>query len=101
MASISLRSYNREIEGMIDHGQIDEAIAHCMHILQFVPKHIGTYRLLGKAFLECKRYSEAADIFQRVLSSVPDDFVANIGMSIIREDEKKSRWRDMAHGTRL
>jgi len=88
MASISLRSYNREIEGMIDHGQIDEAIAHCMHILQFVPKHIGTYRLLGKAFLECKRYSEAADIFQRVLSSVPDDFVANIGMSIIREDEK-------------
>jgi comEA protein len=88
MASITLRSYNREIEGMIDHGQTDEAIAHCMHILQFVPKHIGTYRLLGKAFLESRRYSEATDIFQRVLSSVPDDFVANIGMSIIREDEK-------------
>jgi Tfp pilus assembly protein PilF len=88
MASITLRSYNREIEGMIDHGQTDEAIAHSMHILQFVPKHIGTYRLLGKAFLETRRYSEAADIFQRVLSSVPDDFVANIGMSIIREDEK-------------
>ena len=88
MASITLRSYNREIEGMIDHGQTDEAIAHCMHILQFVPKHIGTYRLLGKAFLESRRYSEATDIFQRVLSSIPDDFVANIGMSIIREDEK-------------
>jgi tetratricopeptide (TPR) repeat protein len=26
-------------------------------------------------------------LFQRVLSSVPDDFVAHIGMSIIREDE--------------
>jgi len=88
MASITLRAYNREIEGLIDHGQTDEAIAHCMHILQFVPKHIGTYRLLGKAFLESRHYSDAADIFQRVLSSVPDDFVANIGMSIIREDEK-------------
>lgn len=88
MASITLRAYNREIEGLIDHGQVDEAIAHCMHILQFVPKHIGTYRLLGKAFLESRKYSEAADIFQRVLASSPDDFVANIGMSIIREDEK-------------
>lgn len=88
MASISLRTYNHEIESLIDHGQAEEAIAHCRHILEFVPKHIGTYRLLGKAFLETRRYSDAADIFQRVLSSVPDDFVANIGMSIIREDEK-------------
>ena len=88
MASISLRTYNHEIESMIDHGQAEEAIAHCMHILEFVPKHIGTYRLLGKAFLETRRYGDASDIFQRVLSSVPEDFVANIGMSIIREDEK-------------
>lgn len=87
MAIISLRAYNREIEGLIDNGQLDEAVAHCRHILATFPKHIATYRLLGKAHLEQQRISDATDIFQRVLSAIPDDFIANVGMSIIREDE--------------
>jgi tetratricopeptide (TPR) repeat protein len=87
MAQISLRGYNREIESLIDRGQIDEAIAHCKHILKNFPKHIGTYRLLGKCYLETQRYIEAADILQRVLTVFPDDFISQIGMSIIREDE--------------
>jgi len=48
---------------------------------------VDVYRLLGKAYLESQQYGEAGDIFQRVLSSVPDDFIANVGMSLIREDE--------------
>jgi competence ComEA-like helix-hairpin-helix protein len=87
MARISLRAYNREIENLIERSQIDQAIAHCRHILKTFPKHIDTYRLLGKAFLESQRYGDAADIFQRVLSSMPEDFVSHVGMSIIREDE--------------
>ena len=87
MAIIPLRAYNREIEGMIDSGQLDEAVAHCRHILATFPKHIASYRLLGKAHLEQQRISDATDIFQRVLSAIPDDFIANVGMSIIREDE--------------
>jgi cytochrome c-type biogenesis protein CcmH/NrfG len=63
MAVISLRSYNHEIEEMIDNGQLDEAVAHCRHILTTFPKHIGTYRLLGKAHLEQQRISDATDIF--------------------------------------
>ena len=42
---------------------------------------------MGKAYLEGQRYGDAADILQRVLSAVPDDFISHIGMSIIREDE--------------
>jgi len=87
MAIIPLRAYNREIEGMIDNAQLDEAVAHCRHILATFPKYIASYRLLGKAHLEQQRISDATDIFQRVLSSLPDDFIANVGMSIIREDE--------------
>lgn len=87
MAKISLRAYLREIDHLIDSAGIDEAIAHCRYILQIYPKEVATYRLLGKAYLEKKRYADAADILQRVLSSVPDDFVSHIGMSIIREDE--------------
>lgn len=87
MAKIALRLYNREIENLIERGQTEEAIAHCKYILQTYPKHIETYRLLGKAFLESQRYGEAADVFQRILASVPDDFVAHVGMSIVRENE--------------
>ncbi len=95
MAQIGLREYDREIESMIDRGQIDEAIAHCKNILKEFPKHIETYRLLGKCYLESQRYVEAADILQRVLSVYPDDFISHIGMSIICEDEnnlEKAIW---------
>lgn len=87
MTNISLRSYIREIDSMIEQERLEEAIAHCRHILSKYPKHIDTYRLLGKAYLERNQNSNAADIFQRVLSAVPDDFVSHIGMSLIREEE--------------
>src|SRR5512146_1248649 len=88
MAKISLRMYNREIEGLIEQGQrLDEAIAHCRHILKTYPKHLETYRLLGKAYLEARHYDESVDIFQRVLVVAPDDFVSHVGMSIIADDK--------------
>jgi tetratricopeptide (TPR) repeat protein len=89
MAKVSLRIYNREIESLIDQGHLDEAIAHCHHILQTFPKHLETYRLLGKTYLEAKHHGEAVDIFSRVLMAVPDDFVSHVGMSIVRDDEGK------------
>jgi tetratricopeptide (TPR) repeat protein len=89
MAKVSLRAYNREIETMIDRGQFDEAIAHCRHILKTYPKHLETYRLLGKAYLESRKYADAVDIFSRILATVPNDFVAQVGMSIIRDEENK------------
>jgi tetratricopeptide (TPR) repeat protein len=87
MTTISLRAYNREIDSYIDQSRLDEAIAHCRHILSKFPKHIATYRILGKAYLENNQNSNAADIFQRVLSAVPDDFISHVGMSVIREEE--------------
>ena len=87
MADISLRTYIEEIDGLIDRKQMDEAVAHCRHILALYPKHLDAYRMLGKALLEKGRHGDAADIFQRVLSVAPDDFIAHVGMSIVREDE--------------
>ena len=85
MAKLFLRKYIRELESQIDHSQLDEAIAHCRHILRKYPKHLDTYRMLGKAYLEARRYNEATDIFHRLLMAVPDDFVAHVGMSIIND----------------
>ena len=87
MAKVSLRIYNREIENLVENSQLDEAIAHCRHILNAFPKYLETYRLLGKAYLEAKRYREATDIFERLLMAVPDDFVAHVGMSIIHDEQ--------------
>ncbi len=87
MPETSLRAYGREIDELIERERLEEAIAHCRYILQTYPKHLETYRHLGKAYLEAKRYGDAADIFQRVLSAVPDDFVSHVGMAIVREDE--------------
>ena len=87
MSALSLRAYNSEIESLIEQNRLDEAIGHCRHILSKFPKHIATYRLLGKAYLENGQNSNASDIFQRVLSAVPDDFIAHVGMSVIREEE--------------
>jgi tetratricopeptide (TPR) repeat protein len=86
LAKISLRDYLNGIEELIDNGRIEEALAHCRHILAVFPKNIATYQMMGKAYLESHQHAEASDIFQRVLSSSPDNFVSHIGMSIIRED---------------
>ena len=86
MAKISLRIYKKEIENLIDRGQLEEAIAHCKYILTLYPKYVDAYRLLAKAFLESQKYSDAGDIFQRVLSVVPDDFISQIGTSVVKED---------------
>ncbi|HIE24713.1 MAG TPA: tetratricopeptide repeat protein, partial [Anaerolineales bacterium] len=90
MAKVSLRSYNKEIGILIDQGQFDEAISHCHHILKTFPKYLESYRLLGKAYLEAKRFNDAGDIFSRVLTSVPNDFVSHIGMSMIADEKNKA-----------
>jgi tetratricopeptide (TPR) repeat protein len=87
MPRISLRAYEKQIEDLIEQNRLQEAIDHCRNILMSYPKCISTYRILGKAFLEGKQYNEAADIFKRVLAVFPDDFIAHVGMSIIRESE--------------
>ena len=87
MPDIALRTYLEEIDGMIDGSRVEEAIAHLKHILGIYPKNLEAYRLLAKGLLEKNKHLDAADVFQRVLSSVPDDFIAHVGMAVVREDE--------------
>ena len=85
MPTINLRAYNRQIDGLIESGKNDEAILHCHNILKSFPRHIDTYRLLGKAFLELKQFENAEIIFNQVLSVYPDDFISHMGLSFIYE----------------
>lgn len=87
MAEIALRTYYRQIDQLIDQKHLEEALAHCKNILHHFPKDVEAYRLMGKALLERGRHGDAADVFQRVLSARPDDFISHVGMAIVREDE--------------
>lgn len=86
MGKIALREYHRKIENLIERHAIDEALSHCANILLIYPKEIETYRKLGKIFLEKQDYALAEKVFNIILSVFPDDFVANVGLSFINEN---------------
>ena len=85
MSRIPLRKYIQEIEVLIQNGNLDEALKHCWFILQTYPKHIQTYRLLGKILMEKGSYEDSYFVLNKVLEVFPDDFVAHIGLSFIAE----------------
>src|SRR6266849_7249007 len=87
MVNTTLRAYLDEVNLLIEQEALEEVIGHCRHILQHFPKNVETYRLLGRALLEKARYDEAGDVFQRVLSAVPEDFVSHLGLSSVSEEQ--------------
>jgi len=85
MADIGLADYIQQLEELIDEGQFEEVIAHGRHILQHYPKHLDTYRILGKALLEAGQNQLAQDMFNRVLSADPEDYLTRVAMSILHD----------------
>ena len=85
MAQVSLKSYENEIRNFIDSKQFDEAMSTGQHILQYYPKHLQTYSLLGEVCLATGRFEEAADTMMRVLSVDPENVAARLGLSEAHE----------------
>ncbi len=88
MTDISLRQYAVELEVLLDHEALEEAIGHCQHILKHYPKNVATYRTLGWALLGKARFDQAGDIFRRVLSVEPGDKDAHRGLAMVYRDLK-------------
>lgn len=89
MPEVVLKEYLGEIDRLIEDSHLEEAIGHCRHLLKQFPRHVDVYRLLGKALLEAEDYAGANDVFLRVLSADPEDFLAHAGIAIIRKQEGK------------
>src|SRR5512139_1493930 len=85
MAEVAFRDYLNEIDDLIEHSSLDRATQHCRHLLTQHPKAVEVYRLLGKVLLEQEEDRAAQDVFQRVLSVDPEDFVARVGLSIVHD----------------
>ena len=81
MTSILLNDYVEQVDKLIDDSRLVEAIEHCRHILHTYPRHIDTYRVMGKALLEKQDYDAAIDLFLRILSADPSDFISHVGWS--------------------
>lgn len=84
----TLRAYLDDLERLLDQEAPTEVISHCRHILQHFPHHVDTYRVLGKALLlkanqedAAELFDEAGQVFRRVLSALPNDYVAHLGLS--------------------
>jgi tetratricopeptide (TPR) repeat protein len=89
MSNITLRDYHLFIDDLLEKNAMSEAIVHCTHILSSFPKSIKTYQQLGQALLEEKRYADASEVFTKVISVFPDDFVAHAGLSIVHEENRE------------
>jgi tetratricopeptide (TPR) repeat protein len=89
MSNIALREYHRNIERLIENHHIDDALSHCENIVRVFPKEIETYRKVGKVFLEKQDFANAEKVFNIILSVFPDDFVANVGLSFINEQNNR------------
>ena len=87
MAEVGLHAYVDEAKELVRSGAYDEAIAICRHILGKHPKCIEPYRVLAEACLEKGEHQEATDLFKRVLSADPEDFIAYVGAGIIYDQD--------------
>jgi tetratricopeptide (TPR) repeat protein len=88
VTTISLHDYLSEINQLLEDSRVGEAAAHCRYILHQFPRHVDTYRALAQALLEQGQYADAVDLFHRVLSTEPSDFVSHLGLAIIYEEQQ-------------
>jgi tetratricopeptide (TPR) repeat protein len=86
MSQLSLSEYNQEIAEQIENGSIDEAIAHCRHVLSRYPRYLAAYKLLAYACLEKGDFAHANHFFQCVLSANLEDAEAWVNLALLAED---------------
>ncbi len=89
MGQVSLRQYLKQVEGLIDEGKQDEALAHVRHILTQYPKNAAAYRALGRVLVAQSKWEEAGDVLRRALAVLPTDFVAHEQLSLVYENQGK------------
>jgi tetratricopeptide (TPR) repeat protein len=85
---VALKEYQSRIEGLIEENRLPEAAAHCHFLLQQYPRHIGTYRLFGRALLEQQLFDDAIDVFHRVVSADPEDIIAHAGLALAYREKQ-------------
>ncbi len=87
MGLVGLHQYLDRVEELLEARQVEEASAHCHHILQQEPHHIDSMRLLGRIYLEQQNYDEALKVFVKVLRADPEDLIAHAGRGLAYKEK--------------
>lgn len=87
MADLTLSGQCERAMRLVRAGKPNRAIAVCGHILGSFPSHVGTYSILGQAYLESGRHDAATDLFRRVLSADPEDVFSYACLASIHEEQ--------------
>lgn len=78
MPEVNLKDYFNRLNNLLGENAADEVIHHCRHILRYYPKNVATYRFLGQALVVIGRWEEAQAVLRRVLSVLPNDYIAHV-----------------------
>ncbi|MDZ4672793.1 MAG: tetratricopeptide repeat protein, partial [Phototrophicales bacterium] len=89
MSTLNLKQYLAKIDILLEDNYFDEAIFHSRHILSLHPKNLATYRRLGRAEVGANRWEDANNTLRRILSFMPDDKIAHMGLSKVYQRAKK------------
>ena len=81
MPIIEIDNYLKKIDKMTDNGNLDQAAFHCLYLLRQFPKMLRLYERLGRTFLEMDNYSSALNIYLRLCSAQPDNFLNHISLA--------------------
>jgi tetratricopeptide (TPR) repeat protein len=87
MQNIALRTYQRNIESWIEENKIEKATFQGYLLLQKFPRNLHTYQILSKGLLQKQDFVTAGKVFDVILQIDPDDFVSQIGKSMISEND--------------
>lgn len=83
----TLHAYLQEIKDHINANDNEQAILMARKLLQYYPKCIKAYDLLGEALLNKGSSQPAAEVFRLVLEAEPADLIAHSGLAIIYEEQ--------------
>jgi len=99
MPKIEIKEYFTKINDLIQLNYYDQAIHHCLYLLRQFPKMISIYDLLGRVYLETENYYGALDVYSRLLSTKPDDFINYILLEIIFEKLNQPEYQKICKRT--
>ncbi|GEM_PF-1313593 len=88
MAKIELNEYLEKLDELIAENNYEQAAYHCFYLLRQFPKNLTLYKLLGRIYVELNNLRAALNIYRRIVSTEPDNFLNQLSLSYIFEEQK-------------
>ncbi len=95
MADLTLSGQEKKARELVRAGDLEAAGKLCQRILEYYPRYVGAYSVLGQICLQAGEYEMAADLFQRVLGADPEHALSYASLGQIykeREQPDEAIW---------